>query len=219
MPGTFVTFEGGEGSGKSTQLARLEQRLREAGIVPLVTREPGGTPLGEGIRALLLDVGGPHAKSAATPSAVTEALLMVAARAELASRVLRPALAEGRVVLCDRYGDSTLAYQGGGRGLDGAMLASWNRAATAGLVPDLTLLFDLPPALGLARRATAAGTRNRLDLESEAFHTRVRERYLELAKAEPARFTVLDAAQPADTLAERVWSAVTARLPAGSTRG
>ena len=211
MPGLFVTFEGGEGSGKSTQMARLEARLREAGLVPLVTREPGGTPLGEGIRALLLE-------SAETPAPVTEALLMVAARAELASRVLKPALAEGRVVLCDRFGDSTLAYQGGGRGLDGAMLASWNRAATAGLVPDLTLLFDLSPGVGLARRARAAGTRNRLDLESEAFHARVRERYLQLARAEPARFTVLDAELPPDTLAERVWSAVAARLPARATR-
>jgi dTMP kinase len=212
MPGLFVTFEGGEGSGKSTQMARLETRLREAGLVPLVTREPGGTPLGEGIRALLLE-------SAETPAPVTEALLMVAARAELASRVLKPALAEGRVVLCDRFGDSTLAYQGGGRGLDGAMLASWNRAATAGLVPDLTLLFDLSPGVGLARRARAAGTRNRLDLESEAFHARVRERYLQLARAEPARFTVLDAELPPDTLAERVWSAVAARLPARAARG
>src|SRR5262249_55592738 len=156
----------------------LEARLREHAIVPLVTREPGGTPLGEGIRGLLLE-------SAETPSAITEALLMVAARAELAWRVLKPALAQGRVVLCDRYGDSTLAYQGGGRGLDAAMLAAWNRAATGGLQPDVTLLFDLPPELGLARRASAPGSRNRLDLESEAFHTRVRARYLELAKAEP----------------------------------
>ena len=114
------------------------------------------------------------------------------------------------------FADSTLAYQGGGRGIDLELLRQLNRAATGGLVPDLTLLFDLPPALGLARRAKAAGTRNRLDLESEAFHTRVRERYLELARAEPARFTVLDAEQPADTLTERVWSAVAARLPAGS---
>ena len=207
MPGLFVTFEGGEGSGKSTQLARLAERLRAAGADPLVVREPGGTPLAEGIRALLLDPS--HA-----PGPVTEALLMVAARADLVSTRLRPALDSGRIVLCDRYGDSTLAYQGGGRGLDPARLAEWNRLATGGLVPDLTLLFDLPPGVGLARRSEAAGTPNRLDLESEAFHGRVRERYLELARAEPARFIVLDATLDPDALAARVWSAVSERLHA-----
>ena len=211
MPGLFVTFEGGEGSGKSTQIARLAARLREAGVDPLVTREPGGTPLGEGMRGLLLD-------PAHAPGAMAEALLMVAARAELVSTVLGPALSAGRVVLCDRYSDSTLAYQGAGRGLDPAMLASWNRAATGGLAPDLTLLFDLPPRVGLARRATAAGAANRIDLESEAFHTRVRERYLQLARAEPQRFVVLDASLDPDALALPVWEAVSARLPAGSGR-
>ena len=206
MPGLFVTFEGGEGSGKSTQVTRLADRLRAAGLDPLVTREPGGTPLAEGIRALLLD-------PARAPGALAEALLMVAARADLVSTTLRPALAAGRVVLCDRYGDSTLAYQGGGRGLDPAQLAAWNRAATGGLVPDLTLLFDVSPELGLARRANAAGTPNRLDLESAAFHARVRERYLELARAEPARFVVLDASRDPATLESEVWTAVSARLP------
>jgi len=138
---------------------------------------------------------------------------MVAARSDLVATRLRPALEAGRIVLCDRYTDSTLAYQGGGRGLDGAMLASWNRAATGGLQPDLTLLFDLDPELGLARRVAAHGGTNRIDLESETFHGRVRERYLQLARAEPARFTVLDADRPAPELAERVWSVVAARLP------
>jgi dTMP kinase len=212
VPGLFVTFEGGEGSGKSTQITRLAARLRAGGIDPLLTREPGGTPLAESIRALLLD-------PRLAPGALAEALLMEAARAELVTTTLRPALAGGRVVLCDRYGDSTLAYQGAGRGLDAAMLAAWNRAATGGLVPDLTLLFDVPPQLGLARRGSAAGTPNRLDLESEAFHTRVRDRYLELAHAEPARFVVLDAALSADALEARVWDAVSARLPAQPARG
>ncbi len=180
MPGLFVTFEGGEGSGKSTQVTRLAARLVAAGLVPLVTREPGGTPLAESIRALTLD-------PAFAPGAVAEALLMVAARADLVASVIRPALAAGRIVLCDRYGDSTLAYQGAGRGLDPALLAGWNRAATGGLIPDLTLLFDVAPRLGLARRGGAAGEPNRLDLESEAFHTRVRERYLELARAQLTR--------------------------------
>jgi dTMP kinase len=211
MPGLFVTFEGGEGSGKSTQLALLVERFRAAGTVPLVVREPGGTTLAEGIRALLLD-------PAYAPGAVAEALLMVAARADLVATRLKPALDSGRVVLCDRYGDSTLAYQGGGRGLDPARLAEWNRVATGGLTPDLTLLFDLPPKLGLARRAEAAGTANRLDLESEAFHARVRDRYLELARAEPARFVVLDATLEPGLLAERVWSAVSERLHATRQR-
>ena len=206
MGGLFVTFEGGEGSGKSTQLARLDERLRRSGFDPLVVREPGGTRLAESIRALLLDTGAPI-------GGVTEALLMVAARSDLVATRLRPALDAGRIVLCDRYTDSTLAYQGGGRGLDGAMLAAWNRAATGGLQPDLTLLFDLDPELGLARRVAARGGTNRIDLESESFHGRVRERYLQLARAEPARFTVLDADRGASELAERVWSVVAARLP------
>jgi len=206
MGGLFVTFEGGEGSGKSTQLARLDERLRRSGFDPLVVREPGGTRLAESIRALLLDTGAPI-------GGVTEALLMVAARSDLVATRLRPALDTGRIVLCDRYTDSTLAYQGGGRGLDGAMLAAWNRAATGGLQPDLTLLFDLDPELGLARRVASRGGTNRIDLESESFHGRVRERYLQLARAEPARFTVLDADRGAPELAERVWSVVAARLP------
>jgi len=205
MSGCFVTFEGGEGSGKTTQLERLAQRLRARGLEPLVTREPGGTPLGEGIRTLLLD---PQRR----PAPMTEALLMEAARAELVAGVIRPALAAGRVVLCDRYDDSTLAYQGGGRGLDADLLRALSRAATGGLRPDLTLLFDLDPAAGLARRARAAGSVNRLDREPEAFHSRVRARYLELAAAEPARFVVLDGALPPDRLEERVWAALEPRL-------
>ena len=141
MTGLFVTFEGGEGSGKSTQLARLAARLRARGIEPLVTREPGGTPLAEGIRDLLLD-------PARRPGAMSEALLMEAARADLVASLVRPALAAGRVVLCDRYDDSTLAYQGAGRGLDPGLLAILNRAATGGLEPGLTLLYDVPPAGG-----------------------------------------------------------------------
>ncbi len=212
MPGLFVTLEGGEGSGKSTQVTRLVARLEKSGLDPLVTREPGGTPLAERIRELLLD-------PALAPGPLTEALLMEASRAELVSTVIRPALAAGRVVLCDRYGDSTLAYQGAGRGLDADLLAGWNRAATGGLVPDLTLLFDVPPELGLQRRAAAPGTANRLDLESEAFHRRVRERYLELARREPQRFVVLDAALSPDTLEAQVWATLAPRLQNASLRG
>ncbi len=206
MPGLFVTFEGGEGSGKSTQIARLAARLSREGMAPVVTREPGGTPLAEGIRGLLLDGG-------RAPGALAEAFLMEAARAELVASVIRPALAGGRVVLCDRYDDSTLAYQGAGRGLDAGMLRQLNRAATGGLTPGLTLLFDLDPAAGLTRRAGAGDATNRLDREPADFHARVRARYLELAAEEPGRFVVLDASQAPDALEARVWEAVVSRLP------
>jgi dTMP kinase len=205
MPGLFVTFEGGEGSGKSTQLERLAARLTQSGLEPLVTREPGGTALAEAIRGLLLEPG-------RHPGALAEAFLMEAARAELMTDVVRPALAAGRVVLCDRYGDSTLAYQGGGRGLDDALLRAMTRAATGGLTPDLTLLFDLDVERGLARRAGAAGVPNRLDREPVEFHRRGRARYLELAAEEPHRWVVLDAGLPPDQLAARVWDAAESRL-------
>ena len=206
MRGFFVTFEGGEGTGKSTQIVRLEARLRALGIDPLVTREPGGTPLAERVRDALLD-------PALRPGALAEALLMEAARADLVANVLRPALAAGRVVLCDRYDDSTLAYQGAGRGLDPALLAALNAAATGGLTPDLTLLFDLDPAVGLTRRSRASGATNRLDREPPDFHARVRERFLELARAAPQRFVVIDAARDPEALEGDVWNAVEPRVP------
>lgn len=205
MTGLFVTFEGGEGSGKSTQLVRLAARLRARGIEPLVTREPGGTPLAEGIRDLLLD-------PARRPGAMSEVLLMEAARADLVASLVRPALDAGRVVLCDRYDDSTLAYQGAGRGLEPALLAGLNRAATGGLKPALTLLYDVPPGVGLARRERAVGDTNRLDREPADFHQRVRQRFLELAAAEPARWVVLDASATPDELERLGWAALEERL-------
>ena len=137
---------------------------------------------------------------------------MEAARAEVVAKLIRPALAAGRIVICDRYDDSTLAYQGAGRGLDDALLRAMNRAATGGLVPALTLLFDLDPQRGLARRSESSGAMNRLDREPLEFHVRVRERYLALAAAEPARWVVLDAALPQAELEQRVWNAVEPRL-------
>ncbi len=207
MTGLFVTFEGGEGSGKSTQLARLAARLRARGIEPVVAREPGGTPLAERIRELLLD-------PARRPGAVSEVLLMEAARADLVANLVRPALAAGRVVLCDRYDDSTLAYQGAGRGLDPGLLATLNEVATDGLVPALTLLYDVPTGVGLARRENAAGGTNRLDREPEDFHHRVRRRFLELAAAEPERWVVLDATATPEELERLGWAALEERLTA-----
>jgi dTMP kinase len=206
MSGLFVTFEGGEGSGKSTQLERLATRLGAQGMTPLVTREPGGTPLAEAIRGLLLD---PRLK----PVPITEALLMEAARADLVATLIRPALAQGRVVLCDRYDDSTLAYQGAGRELDLGLLAELNRAATDGLKPDLTLLYDVDPELGLARRGRAAGETTRLDREPLEFHRRVRKKFLELASREPGRFVVLDGSLAPDILEAKGWEELARRLP------
>ena len=208
MTGLFVTFEGGEGSGKSTQLARLAARLRAGGIEPVVTREPGGTALAEGIRDLLLD-------PARRPGAMSEVLLMEAARADLVANLVRPALTSGRIVLCDRYDDSTLAYQGGGRGLDPGLLATLNEAATGGLEPDLTLLYDVPPEVGLARRERAAGETNRLDREPADFHLRVRRCFLDLAAAAPERWVVLDATATPDELERLGWAALERRLAAG----
>ena len=207
----FITFEGGEGSGKSTQLARISARLEAIGLRPLSVREPGGTPFAEAARGLLLD--GTH-----RPPALAEAFLIQAARADLMRAVIAPALASGSVVLCDRHTDSTLAYQGAGRGLDLELLRAMNRAATSGVAPDLTLLYDLDPAVGLARRAAAPGSRNRLDQEPLEFHVRVRAGFLELARAEPARFVVLDGSLDPAALEERAWAAVETLLSAQGPR-
>jgi len=194
LRGRFVTFEGIEGSGKSTQVARLAQWLLEGrACEPVVTREPGGTPLGRRLRTVLLagDAGEP----------LTEAMLMAADRAEHVATVIRPALAEGRHVLCDRHADSTLAYQGGGSGVARELLIALNGVAVRGLVPDLTLLFDLEPRVALERmRARTGGAADRFEAESLAFHERVRAAYLELARAEPARFRVIDAARTSDAV-------------------
>jgi dTMP kinase len=201
MPGWFVTFEGVDGSGKSTQLTRLAARLRAIGLDPIMAREPGGTPLAEGIRAVLLD-------PASRPGPLSEAHLIEAARSDLVTQVIAPALAAGRMVLCDRHVDSTLAYQGYGRGLDLDMLRAWNRTATSGLTPDLTLLYDLDPAAGIERRSAAVEGSNRIDREPLDFHARVRRGFLELARAEPERIVVIDAAGHPRDIENRSWSAI-----------
>jgi dTMP kinase len=208
MAGLFVTFEGGDGSGKSTQIPRLAARLEALGRESVCTREPGGTPLGEGVRDLLLD-------PARRPGPLAEAFLIEAARAEVVVQVIAPALERGAVVLCDRHADSTMAYQGYGRGLELEALRAWNRAATRGLVPDLTLLFDLDPAQALARRR-GAGVSNRIDREPLEFHRRVRQGFLALAAAEPDRFVVLDAALDPEALEARAWEALEGRLTRAS---
>lgn len=221
----FITFEGGEGAGKSTQARLLSERLAAAGHSARLTREPGGTALANGIRALLLYPdeslralanGGVMAPSGdAEPMLpMTEVLLLSAARAQHAARI-RGWLAAGEIVVSDRYADATRVYQGAARGLPEEAILAAERLATGGLRPDLTLLFDLPVEVGLARRhaaSAAGGELNRLDAEGVAFHERVREGYFALAAAEPWRWLVLDATAPLEELAERVWQVASARL-------
>lgn len=201
----FITFEGPEGAGKSLQVRLLAHRLRAVGQTVLETREPGGTPLGDQLRHLLL------VRDDLKTVARAEALLMCAARAQHVDGVLKPALARGEVVVCDRFSDSTLAYQGHGRGLDLDQLRAVLNFATAGLEPDMTILLDLPVAAGLARKeAQAAWTR--FEAEALAFHERIREGYLALAAAGPQRWVCLDAQRPPDWLADEVWQRVAQRL-------
>jgi len=194
--GFFVSFEGPEGSGKSTQIHRLAASLAEQGHTVWTTREPGGTRAGEMIRPILL---GPQA---GTLSAWSEALLFTAARAQLVDEVIRPRLQRGELILCDRYSDSTLAYQGYGRGIELETLRQLQAEATGGLTPDLTLLLDLPVEAGLARIPRTA--KDRLDRETIAFHERVYAGYHEMAAREPHRWRQVDASRDADDVASRI---------------
>lgn len=203
----FITFEGPEGSGKTTQIQRLAAWLREQGQTVLATREPGGTAIGDRVRAILLD--SDHREM----QPQTEILLFSAARAQIVGQIIRPHLARGGVVLCDRFADSTLAYQGYGRQLDLATLRLITEFATGGLQPDLTFCLDLPVDVGLQRKAAGAGEEwNRMEQETLAFHGRVRRGYLTLAQAEPARWRVLDATQPVQALQAAMRAEVAARL-------
>jgi dTMP kinase len=201
-PGRLIAFEGVEGAGKSTQLELLRRRLEGRSREVVVTREPGGTPAGERVRDLLLD---PEVELHPR----TEALLFAAARAELVERVIRPALERGAVVLCDRYLDSSLAYQGGARGLGRGPVQEVNRLATGGLLPDLVVLLDLDPADGFRRHR---GDRDRIEALDLTFHQQVREAFLNLAADDPRRFAVVDAAAPVPDVAARVQAAVLALL-------
>lgn len=202
--GLFVTLEGPEGGGKSTLISRLEPTLKGAGREVVATREPGGTAAAERIRGLL--VGG----GASEMHDRCELLLMLAARADHCENLIRPALERGAVVLCDRFADSTMAYQGAARGLDRDLIRRMNAEATAGLVPDLTLLIDIDPALGL-ERAKRKGP-DRIEAAGLAFHERVRQGYLDLAREEPDRFLVLDGAAPLAEVFGAAEGALRARL-------
>ena len=203
MPGTFITFEGIDGSGKSTQLRLLGSFLRANGCDALLTREPGGTPLGMRLRAALLD-----AMEEVDP--LTELLVFAADRAQHVRRMLRPALDAGRVVISDRYADATVAYQGAGRGFSPELISQIVQLATEGLKPDLTLLFDLSideSTNRTARRSTGKNAnvaRDRLDIEAADFHTRVRDAYLQIALAEPERVKLIDTSGPVERTQERV---------------
>ena len=201
--GAFVTLEGPEGSGKSTQIRHLAGFLRNAGYHVTATREPGGTDVAEAIRKTLLS-----ATSYEPITAQTEALLVLAARSQHVAQLIVPALARGSIVLCDRFADSTFAYQGFGRGLSVSWLRTANRVATAGLMPHLTLLLDVPVTAGLKRRAHAPGHLNRLDRESLAFHQRVRRGFLRLASEAPRRMKVIDANRPVEMVRAEIEAVV-----------
>jgi dTMP kinase len=200
--GWFVTLEGGEGAGKSTQLDALAALARNAGHEVVTCREPGGTALGERLRRALFDL-------ERAPEPLAELLVFGAARAQLVGEVIRPALDRGALVICDRFADSTVAYQHYGRGLPVDDVAAVNHAATGGLVPDLTLLFDLPPEVGRGRGQR--GGSDYLEREALAFHERVRAGYRALAAAEPGRWLVLDAALAPEELTRLAWKRAAAR--------
>lgn len=200
--GRFITFEGGEGCGKSTQIKRLEEHLRTLGVEVLLTREPGGTRLAELVRGLLKD------EKDDPPCDRAELLLFLAARAQLVRNVINPALEAGKWVLSDRFSDSTFAYQGYGRGLDLGVLAVANDFACEGLKPDLTFLLDVPPAIAAARmrrrESETNTTADRIELAGDEFHSRLREGFRELAKKNPDRIVTVDASGAPD----EVWEIV-----------
>lgn len=207
----FITFEGPEGSGKTTQIRLLADWLQCQGRAVVTTREPGGTRIGNGVRALLLDIN--HTEM--TP--LTETLLFNAARAQIVHEVIRPALQAGQVVLCDRFFDSTLAYQGYGYGQDRAELGRIIRYATDGLTPDLTIYLDVQPEVGLARKQAGSTQEwNRLDARAVAFHRAVQAGYAELIRAEPARWSVIEGDLPAETVHKAIVALVASRLSVGA---
>ncbi len=204
-PGTFIAFEGGDGAGKSTQVARLRTALESVGLSVVVTREPGGTEIGEKLRSLVLDHG------QGTIDARTEALIFAASRAAHAAQLIRPALEEGKVVLCDRYIDSSAAYQGAGRGLGVESVTDLSLWATENLLPDLTVLLDVPLGAGRSR-TEARGVADRMESESDDFYASLHATFGRLAAANPQRYAVIDGTGSIDDVHAAVLAAVTAHL-------
>ncbi|MBR6865995.1 MAG: dTMP kinase [Bacilli bacterium] len=203
----FITFEGGEGAGKSTAIKRIVEKLTSEGYEIVLTREPGGTPIAEEIRNVILD----KKNTAMDPR--TEALLYAASRRQHLVEKVIPALKEGKLVLCDRFIDSSLAYQGGARGIGIDNVYNMNLFATEGMLPDLTILFDIKPEEGLARIAANSQREvNRLDVEKLAFHNKVRDSFHELAKKFPERFVIIDASKGPDEVFEESYKAIEDRL-------
>jgi len=200
--GRFITLEGGEGAGKSTQAKRLAERIRALGDEVVLTREPGGSPGAEALRNLLLQ------GEADRWSATAETLLMYAARADHLERTIRPALARGAWVICDRFMDSTRAYQGAAGGASAALIDQLERSVVAGDRPDLTLVFDLPAETGLRRALARGGAEARFEAKGASFHRLLREDFLAIAAQDPQRCRVIDARPNPDAVAESVWAAV-----------
>ena len=194
----FITFEGGEGCGKSTQAKALYRRLSRSGVPTVLTHEPGGTPLGKELRKWL------KWREGTTP--LTELLLFATSRTQLVSKVIRPSLEQGAVVICDRYADSTLAYQGYSRGMDLNIIQQVNQLATQGILPDLVILLDIPAEVGLARKGKAKP--DHFEKEEIPFHQRVRQGYLEMAKKDPERWLVVDAFLPTKEVKGIIWENV-----------
>lgn len=207
--GRFITFEGGEGAGKSTQMRRLQQRLAEHGIEAIATREPGGSPHAETLREALL--GG----RAASLGPLGEAVLFSAARIDHLDRLIKPALTRGAWVICDRFADSTRAYQGARGGVEPRLIALLERVALLGTTPDLTIILDLPPRIGLERaerRRAPDENADRFEREDLAFHEGLRQAYLDIATGEPGRCCVVDALAPEEEVAQAIWHIVEARF-------
>jgi dTMP kinase len=206
--GLFITFEGGEGCGKSTQAKLLFRKLERQSIPAILTHEPGSTALGNELRKILKKKAGYHI------SAPAELFLFAASRAQLVAEVIRPALQQGKVVICDRFIHSTLVYQGYGRGLDSARIETLNRLATGSLNPHLVILLDIAPEQGLARKRSL---KDRFETEDLSFHRRVREGYLDMARADPDRWLVIDASLSKEKIAELIWDRVSQLLPPSSS--
>jgi dTMP kinase len=208
MTGLFITFEGGEGCGKSTQIGALKARLEAMDKTVVQTREPGGTALGEYVRSLLQ-----HDDAGHGMSPETELLLFAASRAQHVRELIAPAIAQGQIVLCDRFLDSTTVYQGVARAIDSKKVNTINQLAIGDTKPDLTILIDLPPEIGLARvHARSDGQLDRMEKEAIEFFQAVRQGYLDLAKSEPKRFLVLDGSQTVEELETQIWQRVGATL-------